>query len=197
MDSWFERLEPEPDTYADLMQWFMYEDLAPEAVLRMARKALNHPGCGDVACASAASVILAQQGGPDACAEVFAALEDRLYDGMPLRARLLPMLVDHDEVAPVMELGGRLLSDPCVTGPELESVVRVWLRVGGRTAAHEVAKRFEAACALTVDQSIALSTLFVELGRVTAATPLWCKVGTTRGTAVETRWQTLEKLISA
>ncbi|WP_330300341.1 NACHT domain-containing protein [Streptomyces sp. NBC_00503] len=194
--SWLERFEAGPDEYADVMKRLMDAAVAPEAVLPLARKALSHPGCGDSAFTRAASVVLAH-GGPGACTEVLTALDDRLYDGMPLRARLLPLFADHDEVTAVMELGTRLLSDPGVTGPELEAVVRAWLQVGGRAAVHEVVKRVEAACALTVDQSTELASLLIGLGHVSAATPLWCRVCTTRGTAVETRWQALEKLMAA
>ncbi|MGW1189276.1 NACHT domain-containing protein [Streptomyces sp. NPDC002559] len=195
-DLWSRLEQPAPDDCATYLEHLQKRKAPAESILPVARTALNHPGADNKAFTQAASALLTH-GGADACEEVLAVLRDRPYDSAALRRRLLPVLADHDEAAAVADLGTRMLSDPGVTGAEMAAVVRAWLRIAGRTGVHEVVKRIEAACLLTTDQSGDLAALLLELGHADAAVPLWCRVCTTPGTGVETRWHALQQLIDA
>lgn len=187
---------PGPDDCATYLEHLQKSGTPGESILPLARRILNHPGADNKTFTQAASALLTH-GGADACEEVLAALRDRPYDGAALRKWLLPVLAEHDEGAAVTDLGTRMLADPGVTGAEMAAVVRAWLRIAGRAGVHEVVKRIEAACLLTTDQCGDLAALLLELGHADAAVPLWCRVCTTPGTGVDTRWHALQQLIAA
>jgi hypothetical protein len=193
---WLEKLQVPPDEYASSMAELIEAGAEPDDVIFFSRYVLHHPGSKDSAFAAAARVLFRAEGHM-ACDEVMAALHARPYGGAALRSQLLPVLAEEGEVSAVAALEHAVLADPGVTMPELKALVLAWLTVSGRSAVEGLLPRVEAAIRLTVDQVAALAALLAQHGLVAPATGLWCRVCTTPGAAMETRWRALQRLLEA
>lgn len=198
---WADRLDAGPGECAQMLSNLQHDEAPEEALLPLARRIVHHPGCDENEFAQAAVVLLVHDA-EAGCEELLAALPARPYESAALRARLLPILAEHAAKAAVveaavMELGTRVLGDPGVTAAEIEGVVRAWRKTAGSAGVHEAVKRIEATGLLTPDQTGEVAALLLELSEDGSAVPPWCRIVTTPGTAVETRWKALSHLITA
>ncbi|MFF2331226.1 MULTISPECIES: NACHT domain-containing protein [unclassified Streptomyces] len=194
VQEWLEKLQGSSEDYASSMADLIESGATPGTFLPFARRVLHHPGSPDKAFSSAARMLF-RHDRQAACKEVIEALQARPYSGSALRARLLPILAEHNEVTAVMEMGQELLADPGLTVPELQAVVSAWLVAAGREAAWQVVARVKTAVMLTVDQLMALADLLTSQNLTHVAAPLLCQVCIAPGVAVETRWRALQEII--
>lgn len=192
--NWLEQLDVEITECASVISDLLDVGADPHAILPIARKVLHSPGVSHEGFVKAADVLY-RHDSESAHDEVMQAIDSRPIAGASLRARLLPLLVEQRETESVFGMGQTVLEDPGLTVSELTAVVRAWMAVGGRDAAHEILARIDAATRLTIDQLTLLAKIFSESGSVEVVTTLLCRICAMPNIATETRWRALQDVI--